>query len=67
MENKLTAIEFLANNLHYLHSTKWDDILIQAKEMEKAQLIDAFNDSRILSVANNCNSGNQYYNQTFNK
>ena len=39
MENKLTAVEFLADNLHYLHSTKWDDILIKAKEMEKQQII----------------------------
>ena len=44
MENKLTAVEFLADNLHYLHSTKWDDILIKAKEMEKEQILNAFDD-----------------------
>ena len=36
---KQTAVEFLVDNLHYLHSTKWDDIIEQAKEMEKEQLI----------------------------
>jgi hypothetical protein len=37
---KQTAVDWLADNLHYLHSTKWDDILEQAKEMEKEQMID---------------------------
>ena len=36
MNNKQqTAVEWLVDNLHYLHSTKWDDIVEQAKEMEK--------------------------------
>ena len=33
--SKQTAVEWLADNIHYLHSTKWNDILQQAKEMEK--------------------------------
>jgi hypothetical protein len=33
----MTAVEFLEDNLHYYYSTKWDDILEQAKEMEKQQ------------------------------
>ena len=37
---KPTAVEWLIDNLHYLHSTKWNDILEQAKEMEKEQIID---------------------------
>ena len=37
---KQTAVEFLVDNLHYLHSTKWDDILEQAKEIEKQQIVD---------------------------
>jgi Ni,Fe-hydrogenase maturation factor len=37
---KQTAVEFLVDNLHYLHSTKWDDILEQAKEMEKKEKIE---------------------------
>jgi hypothetical protein len=35
---KQTAVEWLADNLHYLHSTKWDDILEQVKEIEKEQI-----------------------------
>lgn len=38
---KQTAVEFLLDNLHYLHSTDWDDIIEQAKEMEKQQIIEA--------------------------
>jgi hypothetical protein len=37
---KQTAVDWLADNLHYLHSTKWDDILEQAKEMEREQMCD---------------------------
>jgi hypothetical protein len=36
-----------------------------AKEIEREQIIDAFQDSRILSVTNNCSSGKQYYNETY--
>lgn len=39
---KQTAVEFLVDNLHYLHSTKWDDILELAKEMEKKQMRNAY-------------------------
>lgn len=75
MENKLTAVQFLADNLHYLHSTKWDDILIKAKEMEKEQhectcvnVIERILDS--MDKGEKINSKDifeQYYNQTFNK
>ena len=74
MENKLTAVEFLADNLHYLHSTKWDDILIKAKEMEKEQIIEAWDngfangyDLGKYDDQPNFDDAEQYYNQTFNK
>ena len=76
--SKQTAVEWLADNIHYLHSTKWNDILQQAKEMEKQQIIDARNDMQksCIELANKINphlfefdkkDGEQYYNQTFNK
>ena len=66
--SKLTAVEFLVVNLHYLHSTKWDDILIKAKEMEKEQIIDSFNNGAIDgSWGDRYQNGEQYYNETFNK
>jgi hypothetical protein len=44
---KQTAVEWLADNLHYLHSTKWDDILEQAKAMEKEQIKEAYSMGRL--------------------
>ena len=38
----MTAIEFLVDNFHYYYSTKWNDILEQAKEMHKQEIIDAY-------------------------
>ena len=35
---KQTAVDWLVDNLHYLHSTKWDDIVERAKAMEKEQM-----------------------------
>jgi hypothetical protein len=40
---KKTAVEFLVDNLNYYYSPKWNDILEQAKELEKQQIIDFVN------------------------
>jgi hypothetical protein len=37
MEKQRTAIEFLIDNLHYSTSTKWKEIIKQAKAIEKEQ------------------------------
>ena len=62
---KQTAVEWLLDNLHCLHSTKWDDIVEQALEMEKQQIIDAYVEGSI-SLTSKIES-EQYYNETFNK
>ena len=68
---KQTSIEWV---LQYLNNVKPNEfcsiekikeVLEQAKEMEKEQIIDTFQDSRILSITNNCSSGEQYYNETY--
>jgi len=56
---KQTAVEWLVDNLHYLHSTKWNDIVDQAKEMEKEQIMSAYNNCELCDPE-------QYYNETFN-
>jgi hypothetical protein len=65
----MTAVEFLEDNLHYYYSTKWDDILEQAKEMEKQQIIDAFHRgyANAISVPNKEYNPEKYYNEKFNK
>jgi hypothetical protein len=65
---KQTALEWLYEEFtktNYLTEDEFYMIFNQAKEMEKEQIIDTFQDSRILSVTNNCSSGEQYYNETF--
>jgi predicted Zn-dependent protease len=66
---KQTAVEWLADNLHYLHSTKWDDILEQAKEMQKEQHANTWDDSRVEDRGDNYvgkqKSFNDYYEETY--
>ena len=64
--SKQTAVEWLADNIHYLHSTKWNDILEQAKEMEKQQIIEACNQIEVIGLDHEL-PGEKYYNETFNK
>ena len=77
-EKQQTAIEWYAEeamrlqikkvkgNISVYHMiNELSNVLEQAKAMEKDQIIDTFQDSRILSVINNCSSGEQYYNETF--
>ena len=65
---KQTAVEFLIDNLHYLHSTKWDDIIEQAKEMEKEQISNAYVYGSAYGIdIENGLSPNNYYNETFKK
>jgi hypothetical protein len=59
---KQTAVEWLADNLHYLHSTKWDDILEQVKEIEKEQIGRAYQEG-LLDGLNH--TPKDYYNETF--
>ena len=66
----MTAVEFLVDNFHYYYSTKWNDILEQAKEMEKQQIMDACYFGHLKGWVDDGveNSyAEQYYNETFNK
>ena len=58
---KKTAVEFLVDNLNYYYSPKWNDILEQAKEMEKQQIKTSFRDGFL----NNDKNSEQYYNEQF--
>lgn len=60
MESKQTAVEWLLEQTMYMRSTKWPDIVEQALEMEKEQIIDAYNNG-------NLRSAELYYNETHGK
>jgi hypothetical protein len=64
---KQTAVEWLANEFYEKLEVKGDgalfnDLVNQAKEMEKQQIIDAYETSHISMM-----TSKQYYNETYNK
>lgn len=61
-----TAIDWLLEQTMYMRSTKWPDIIEQAKEMEQQQIIDAFNAGQA-KEANEpfWTKGNYYYEQKY--
>jgi hypothetical protein len=67
MESNLTAVEWLIDKILQTNHLKaiFEDEIIQAKEMEKQQIIDAYinggHQHRFKAEAE------QYYNETFNK
>ena len=40
MDNKQTAIEYLLDNIYLLNSINWKNIVEQAKQMEKEQMME---------------------------
>jgi hypothetical protein len=66
---KQTAVEFLCDELHNvieLYKSEWeelDSIVKKAKEMEKKQIIDAYNYGQQIPPFE---YAEQYYNKTFN-
>jgi hypothetical protein len=65
---KQTAVEFLVKNTPniYWEDAYWTDLFEQAKEMEKQQIIDAYEDGYSDSD-NTFKLNEQYYKETFNK
>ena len=65
MENKQTAVEWLLNELDYETICKFDKQLVQAKEMEKEQIIDAYRTGWINYLPDK--DSENYYNETYGK
>jgi hypothetical protein len=58
---KQTAVEWLVEQICGDHTSEWQEQIKQAKEMEKEQIIDAFNYGQFdLGM-----EAEQYYNETF--
>ena len=76
MENKQTAVEWLITQLEGEESLvarivglkEYNQIIKQAKQMEKEQKENAFNESRITNpiIGFKHNNFEQYYNETYN-
>jgi hypothetical protein len=64
----MTAVEFLEEKLLELFENHLPfELLEEAKEMEKQQIIDAYQQGFNNAYFNNPLSKEQYYNETFNK
>ena len=63
-----TAVEWLAKNLkdfpHIKHSQSFKELIKQARQMEKEQIIDAWNDG-YREFYDGSSTPEEYYNQTF--
>lgn len=71
---QVTAVEWLELQMDNLlmdgcafDSTQAIELYKQAKEMEKQQIIVAYNDGCIHTLKDKMRKGEQYYNETFNK
>ena len=62
MENQQTTVDWLIENIHYLHSTKWNDIIEQAKEMEQEQIMNAWVKG---VISEDHMTAKQYYKETY--
>jgi hypothetical protein len=64
MEKQITAIDWLINELDYETISKFDKKLLQAKSIEKEQIINAWiaDDNPLQRL-----KAEQYYNKTFKK
>ena len=69
MNNKQSSVEWLLDNLHLQHSTKWPEIVERAKAMHKEEIENAWwagcdesLSNHIIHPSEDCNG---YYNETF--
>jgi hypothetical protein len=68
MDMKQTAVEWLIEELkenNLLTFDEWKELFQQAKEMEKEQIIQAFENGELCTLFKNEDTSIKYYNQTF--
>jgi hypothetical protein len=62
----MTAVEWLVEQFEQVHTQrKWKEIIEQAKEIEKQQILDAYEAGNYENGMGICEP-EQYYNETFN-
>jgi hypothetical protein len=65
MEKKQTAVEWLASYIKGITDLNCDEIIEQAKQMEKEQIINAYEDGHLMGSHNLENTGRQHYRETY--
>jgi hypothetical protein len=65
MESNLTSVEWLESQLTEYLQRMYKSEIEQAKEMEKQQIIDAYNENE--NYMCDGTEGEQYYNEKYNK
>ena len=66
MSKQMTAVEWLIDKIYFQRVTVNRELLDQAIEMEKQQIIDACNQIEVIGLDHEL-PGEKYYKQTFNK
>ena len=72
MDNKQTAIEYLLDNIYLLNSINWKNIVEQAKQMEKEQMMEFAMHLHDVDMSKTgtdilMDEAEQYYNETYGK
>jgi hypothetical protein len=62
---KQTAIEWLVEELPILKIQLLEKVVAKAKEMEKEQILNAFENGEVCTLFKNEGASEQYYNETF--
>ena len=63
-----TAVDWFSENIQKVHKMDWDIVFIQAKEMEKEQIKNSFNDGYCKGDEElSWDDIEKYYNETYNK
>ena len=66
MNKQMTAVEWLIDKIYFKQVQVNRELLDQALELEKKQLIDACNQIEVIGLDHEL-AGEKYYNETFNK
>jgi len=69
METKQTSVEWLAEQIKFTNKEMYaelQDVIEQAKQMEKEQIINTFKDAQLFKIMNYETRAEQYYNETYN-
>ena len=64
----MTAVEWVLEQFNEIHTQrKWKEIVEQAKEIEKQQIINTWYNCKLSIIDKNPTDADQYYNETYKK